>query len=102
MDSSSELCHQCRGPVRGVHDSHHTLAVVEAYQSVAPNSSLCQERTPEIMSVLRSQYKPVQQLNIGGGDEVSSDGSPSELPDTEYEGEESYESSQAYPGEIQL
>ncbi|QRW18258.1 Zinc finger, C3HC4 type (RING finger) protein [Rhizoctonia solani] len=99
---SSELCHQCRGPVRGVHDSHHTLAVVEAYQSVAPNSGLCQERTPEITSVLRSQYKPGQQFNIGGGDEVNSDGSPSELPDTEYEGEESYESSQAYSGEIQL
>ncbi|CEL55737.1 E3 ubiquitin-protein ligase CHFR [Rhizoctonia solani AG-1 IB] len=71
---SSDSCHQCRGPVRGARDSHHTLAVVEAYQLVAPNSSLCQERTPEIIASLRESYKPGQQLTIGEGNEDDSDG----------------------------
>ncbi|KAH7341439.1 hypothetical protein B0J17DRAFT_260677 [Rhizoctonia solani] len=72
---SSETCHQCREPVRGVRDSHHTLAVVEAYQSTAPNSSLCRERTTEAIAALREQYKPGQKLTIGEGDDESSDGS---------------------------
>ncbi|CAE6447144.1 unnamed protein product [Rhizoctonia solani] len=72
---SSETCHQCRETVRGVRDNHHTLAVVEAYQSAAPNSSLCRERTTEVIAALREQYKPGQELNIGEGNEESSDGS---------------------------
>ncbi|KAL5634621.1 hypothetical protein ACGC1H_002610 [Rhizoctonia solani] len=70
---SSETCHQCREPVRGTRDSHHALAVVEAYQSVAPNSSLCQERTRELVTTLREQYKPGQALTIGERDEESSE-----------------------------
>ncbi|ELU41033.1 oligopeptide transporter [Rhizoctonia solani AG-1 IA] len=54
---SSKSCHECRGPVRGVHDSHYALAVVEAYHSVAPNSSLCQERTPEVIAALREELR---------------------------------------------
>ncbi|CAE6455395.1 unnamed protein product [Rhizoctonia solani] len=99
---SSTTCHQCREPVRGARDSHHTLAVVEAYQSVAPNSSLCQERTPEIITTLRVQYKPGQTLTVGEGDDEDSNGNDSEI---EGEDDESYDSERgtwSYPGGLQL
>ncbi|CAE6425627.1 unnamed protein product [Rhizoctonia solani] len=92
---SSETCHQCREPVRGTRDSHHTLAVVEAYQLVAPNSSLCQERTMEIITMLREQYKPGQALTIGEGDEESSEGS--ETSSESYGGDDG-----AYHGGLEL
>ncbi|KAG8682648.1 hypothetical protein FRC11_014599, partial [Ceratobasidium sp. 423] len=82
----------CREPVRGARDSHHTLAVVEAYQSVAPNSSLCQERTADIITALRAQYKPGQTLTIGEGDDGDSGGNGSESSDIEDEDNESYDS----------
>ncbi|CAE6408806.1 unnamed protein product [Rhizoctonia solani] len=102
---SSESCHECRRPVRGARDSHHTLAVVEAYQSVALNSSLCQERTPEVIAALRETYKPGQQLTIGGGSEDSSgDSSQAEDEDSESDEEGShsgglrlYEANLLYP-----
>ncbi|CUA74116.1 hypothetical protein RSOLAG22IIIB_05406 [Rhizoctonia solani] len=56
----SPTCHQCREQVRGARDSHHTAAVVEAFQSIAPNSSLVLERTPKEILNLRGIYRPGQ------------------------------------------
>ncbi|KAF8674098.1 oligopeptide transporter [Rhizoctonia solani] len=98
---SSKSCHECRGPVRGVHDSHYALAVVEAYHSVAPNSSLCQERTPEVIAALREQYKPGQKLTIGEESEESSDESRSDSSESENEDNESPEE-ESYYRELRL
>ncbi|KAJ1307878.1 hypothetical protein OPQ81_001958 [Rhizoctonia solani] len=54
--------------MQGIRDSHHTLALVEAYQSIAPSSSLCEERTPDVIAVLREQYRPGQQVTVGEAD----------------------------------
>ncbi|KAJ1307877.1 hypothetical protein OPQ81_001957 [Rhizoctonia solani] len=53
----SATCHQCRERVRGTRDSHHTAAIVEAFQSIAPNSSLVNARTSEEISSMRERYR---------------------------------------------
>ncbi|KAH7341440.1 hypothetical protein B0J17DRAFT_260757 [Rhizoctonia solani] len=56
----SSTCHQCREQVRGTRDSHHTAAIVEAFQSIAPNSTLVHARTPGEVSNMRERYRPGQ------------------------------------------
>ncbi|KDN48605.1 hypothetical protein RSAG8_02592, partial [Rhizoctonia solani AG-8 WAC10335] len=60
----SPTCHQCREKVRGARDSHHTAAIVETFQSIAPNSGLVLERTAKEISVLRERYRPGQGVVI--------------------------------------
>ncbi|QRW18257.1 hypothetical protein RhiXN_03181 [Rhizoctonia solani] len=54
----SSTCHQCRERVRGTRDSHHTAAIVEAFQSIAPNSGLVTARTSEEVANMRERYRP--------------------------------------------
>ncbi|CEL55736.1 E3 ubiquitin-protein ligase CHFR OS=Danio rerio GN=chfr PE=2 SV=1 [Rhizoctonia solani AG-1 IB] len=56
----SSTCHQCRERVRGTRDSHHTAAIVEAFQSIVPNSSLITSRTSEEVTNMRERYRPGQ------------------------------------------
>ncbi|CAE6414366.1 unnamed protein product [Rhizoctonia solani] len=63
----SSTCHQCREQVRGTRDSHHTAAIVEAFQSIAPNSSLVHARTSEEISSMRDRYRPGQGVARVGG-----------------------------------
>ncbi|ELU41032.1 zf-C3HC4 domain-containing protein [Rhizoctonia solani AG-1 IA] len=54
----SSTCHQCRERVRSTRDSHHTAAIVEAFQSIAPNSGLVTARTSEEVANMRERYRP--------------------------------------------
>ncbi|CAE6531302.1 unnamed protein product [Rhizoctonia solani] len=65
----SSTCHQCRERVRGTRDSHHTAAIVEAFQSIAPNSSFIQARSSEEISSMRERYRPGQGVVRTGGDQ---------------------------------
>jgi hypothetical protein len=50
--------------VRSVRDNHHTAAIVEAYQKLAPDSSICGGRTEEELAAMRLRYAPGQTITI--------------------------------------
>ncbi|KAG8759590.1 hypothetical protein FRC12_009721 [Ceratobasidium sp. 428] len=60
--ASSSTCPQCRENVHGTRDSHYAAAVADVYQTIAPNSDLCQARTADERRALREKYRPGQGL----------------------------------------
>ncbi|KAG8759589.1 hypothetical protein FRC12_009720 [Ceratobasidium sp. 428] len=92
----SQTCPLCRENVRGARDSHHTAAFVEAYKTIAPDSNLCHERTPEELALLNKKYRPGQLTTRSQGQSQRSESSESSDDDDtndEFE-EEAYLDSQ--------
>jgi hypothetical protein len=98
MMCRSPTCHQCRADVRGIHDSHHTTAIVEAYKTIAPDSSLCQARTPDELCALRNKYQPGQSMTARDQDQEDSFSSTELTDNYESDTNSEYEQRDMTPG----